>query len=349
MQRALELAQQGRYSVSPNPMVGCVIVKDGRVIGEGFHLRAGEPHAEINALRSCSEPPEGAEMYVNLEPCARHGRTPPCVDAVIAAGIGKLIVGTTDHAGGGDLKRIREAGIEVALGELREESERLNEKFLHAVENGVPFVLLKAGMTLDGKLATVTGESQWITSPESRERSLELREECDAILVGSRTVAKDNPFLTRRLGLNTSILPWRRIVLDASGTLDGSAQILNDGRPTLVYTSDPSRFQHGSAVEVMEVEATGGRIDLLQVLQDLHRREVRSVLVEGGAAVHSDFMRRRLWQKIILFVAPMIVGGGEAPAIFHDAGISKLEDAYSLRFDAVEPVGPDLMITAYPF
>jgi diaminohydroxyphosphoribosylaminopyrimidine deaminase / 5-amino-6-(5-phosphoribosylamino)uracil reductase len=349
MERALELAAEGRYSVSPNPMVGCVIVKDGRVIGEGFHFRAGEPHAEINALNACSESPEGATMYVNLEPCAHHGRTPPCVDAVLGSGIRRLVVGTIDHKGGGDLEKIRAAGLEVELGVMRDEAERLNEKFLHAASTRLPFVLLKAGMTLDGKLATVTGESQWITSPESRDRSLELREEYDAVLVGSGTVAADNPFLTRRLAMNSSIVPWTRVVLDASGSLPESAQILNDGRPTIVYTSEPDRFRHSSAVEVISAEQHEERIDLLPVLQDLHAREIRSIVVEGGAAVHSDFISRRLWQKMVLFVAPIIVGGGQAPAIFSDAGIESLADAFRLRFDSVERVGCDIMITAYPY
>jgi diaminohydroxyphosphoribosylaminopyrimidine deaminase/5-amino-6-(5-phosphoribosylamino)uracil reductase len=234
MRYALELAEHGRYSVSPNPMVGCVIVKGGRIIGEGFHQRAGGPHAEVVALKSCREPAEGATMYVSLEPCNHQGRTPPCTDAVIASRISKLVVATTDPLNGGGLATIAAAGIETESGDMREEAERLNEKFLHSASMGLPFVLLKAGMTLDGKLATISGESQWITSPASRERSLELREECDAIVVGSRTVAADNPFLTRRLGLNTSIVPWRRVVLDASGTLPESAQVLNDGRPTIV-------------------------------------------------------------------------------------------------------------------
>jgi diaminohydroxyphosphoribosylaminopyrimidine deaminase/5-amino-6-(5-phosphoribosylamino)uracil reductase len=330
MSRALVLAERGRYSVSPNPMVGCVIAWDGRIIGEGWHRRAGEPHAEIEALRNCTDDPRGATMYITLEPCAHHGRTPPCADALIAAGLARVIIAMTDpHSivDGRGIEMLRSAGIAVETGLCEEEACRLNEKFIHSVTRGLPFVLLKAGMTLDGKLATVTGESRWITSPAARDRSLALREEYDAILVGGGTVAADDPQLTRRLGWNHSISPWTRVVLDRDRRVPPEARVLTDGARTILYEDD---------------------LPLDEILRDLHRRGVQSLLIEGGSIVHSAFIRERLWQKMIIFVAPAIVGGGDAPSIFSGEPVSRLTDAYRFRFDRVEVVGGDLMITAYP-
>jgi diaminohydroxyphosphoribosylaminopyrimidine deaminase / 5-amino-6-(5-phosphoribosylamino)uracil reductase len=327
MRRALFLAEQGRYSTSPNPMVGCVIVRDGAVIAEGWHRLAGEAHAEVEALRAC-ENPRGATMYVTLEPCAHHGRTPPCAEAVIAAGIARVVIAMRDPhdvVDGRGIAMLRNAGIEVVEGVCEAEARRLNEKFTWAVTHNLPFVLLKAGMTLDGKLATVARESQWITSEAAREKSLALREEYDAILVGSGTVRADNPRLTRRLGLATT--PWTRVVLDGEGEVPPHAQILTDGGTTIHYTE---------------------RLDLAQVLSDLYARGIRSVMIEGGAVVHSEFIRRGLWQKMIVFMAPMIVGGGDAPSIFSGEAVARLTEAYRFRFDRAEFVGSDLMITAYP-
>jgi diaminohydroxyphosphoribosylaminopyrimidine deaminase / 5-amino-6-(5-phosphoribosylamino)uracil reductase len=327
MRRALDLAARGRYSVSPNPMVGCVIVRDGNVIGEGWHHRAGEPHAEIEALRNCEA--RGATMIFTLEPCAHHGRTPPCTDAIIAAGVRHVVIAMRDphDAASGGVEKLREAGIEVTTGVLEAEAQRLNEIFIHAVTHRRPFVLLKAGMTLDGKLATITGESQWITSEASRQKSLELREEYDAILAGGGTVRADNPRLTRRLGLNTSAAGWMRVILDRSSVVPPDATVLTDGRSTMHITKDA---------------------DLDELLADLYERGIHSVIVEGGSQILSEFIRRGMWQKMILFVAPMVIGGSTAPSIFAGEGIAKLTDAHRFVFDRVEMVGSDVMITAYP-
>ncbi|HYO76602.1 MAG TPA: bifunctional diaminohydroxyphosphoribosylaminopyrimidine deaminase/5-amino-6-(5-phosphoribosylamino)uracil reductase RibD [Thermoanaerobaculia bacterium] len=344
MQRALELAQQGRYTVSPNPMVGCVIVRDGAAIAEGFHRRAGEPHAEIEALRNCSDA-RGATMYVTLEPCSHHGRTGPCADAVIAAGLGRVVVAMEDPfdaVNGRGLAALRAAGIDVTVGVLESEARRLNEKFVWSASQKLPFVLVKAGMTLDGKLATVTRESQWITTEASREVSLRLREEYDAILVGSGTVIADNPRLTRRMNL-TGDLPWTRVVLDGDGEVPPHAQVFNDGGRTIVFTSRDVDVP--SNVELVRTE---GRLDLERVFGELYARGVHSLIVEGGAIVHSEVIRQGLWQKMILFIAPMIVGGANAPSIFSGEAVARLTDAYRFRFDRAEFVGSDLMVTAYP-
>lgn len=346
MQRALELAQQGRYTVSPNPMVGCVIVRDGVVLAEGFHRRAGEAHAEVEALRGVDA--KDATIYVTLEPCSHHGRTPPCAEAVIAAGLKRVVVAMADPndvVNGRGIERLRAAGIEVTVGVLESEARRLNEKFAWAVSQKLPFVLVKAGMTLDGKLATVARESQWITSEAAREASLRLREEYDAIVVGGGTVTSDDPRLTRRLGLAGEATRWTRVVLDGDGDVPPQAQILHDGGNTILFTASPARY---AASANLEIVATEGRVDLERVFGELHARGIRSVIIEGGALVHSEVIRRGLWQKMILFIAPLLVGGAEAPSIFSGEGVPRLTDAYRFRFDRAERLGSDLMVVAYP-
>jgi diaminohydroxyphosphoribosylaminopyrimidine deaminase / 5-amino-6-(5-phosphoribosylamino)uracil reductase len=348
MRRALELAERGRYSVSPNPMVGCVIMRDGKIIAEGFHERAGEAHAEIAALRNCSDP-RSATMYLSLEPCCHQGRTGPCSEAIIAAGLARVVVAMRDPneiVDGRGIAALRAAGIEVASGVLEVEARRLNEKFAWAATHKLPFVLLKAAMTLDGKLGTISRESQWITSQAAREKSLAMREEFDAILVGSGTVNADNPRLTRRLGWNRSITPWSRVVVDAEGGLSPHAQLFADGERTILFATDPPEDLPES-VEVVAMPSFDQRLDLHSVLRELHERGVQSVLVEGGSLLHSDFIRRGLWQKMVVFVAPIVVGGADAPAIFSGEAVTRLTDAYRFRFDRAEFVGSDLMVTAY--
>ncbi len=325
MRRALDLAARGRYSVSPNPMVGCVIVRDGNVIAEGWHQRAGEPHAEIEALRGIDDA-RGATMIVTLEPCNHHGRTPPCVDAIIAAGITRVVIAMRDphDLAAGGIEKLRDAGIEVVTGVLEAEARKLNEVFIHAVTHHRPFVILKAGMTLDGKLATITRESRWITSEAARQKSLELREQYDAILVGAGTIRDDNPQLTRRLGLAST--PWTRVILDRRRIVPPSSHVLTDGGTTIHITEDA---------------------DLDTLLADLYKRRIQSVIVEGGSNILSEFIVRELWQKMIVFIAPMVVGGAEAPSIFSGKGIAKLTDAHRLHFELADVVGGDLMIIAY--
>jgi diaminohydroxyphosphoribosylaminopyrimidine deaminase/5-amino-6-(5-phosphoribosylamino)uracil reductase len=325
MHRALDLAARGRYSVSPNPMVGCIIVRDGNVIAEGWHRRAGEPHAEIEALRSVDDA-RGATMFVTLEPCVHHGRTPPCVAPIIAAGIARVVIAMRDpHAiAAGGIEQLRDAGIEVVTGVLESEARKLNEIFIHAVTLRRPFVLLKAGMTLDGKLATVTRESRWITSDAARQKSLELREQYDAILVGAGTILDDNPQLTRRLGLAST--PWTRIILDRRRIVSADATVLTDGGKTLHITDD---------------------VDLDTLLADLYGRGIHSLIVEGGSNVLSSFIRQQFWQKMIVFIAPMFVGGADAPSIFGGEAVGELANAYRFRFDEVQGLGKDLAITAY--
>jgi diaminohydroxyphosphoribosylaminopyrimidine deaminase/5-amino-6-(5-phosphoribosylamino)uracil reductase len=232
-----------------------------------------------------------------------------------------------DVVNGRGIEELRKAGIQVENGVLEAEARTLNEKFFYAITARKPFVCLKAAMTLDGKLATVARDSRWITSEAARQKNLELREDYDAILVGGGTVADDDPQLTRRLGWNLAMASWTRVILDRDQRVPPTARVLTDGGPTLHLTHD---------------------VDLEQLLTDLYGREIHSLIVEGGSFVHSEFIRRRLWQKMILFVAPMIVGGAAAPSIFAGDPVQRLTEAYRFRFDRAELVGGDLMLTAYP-
>jgi len=301
-------------------------VRDGNVIAEGRHHRAGEPHAEIEALHDVDA--RGATMIVTLEPCNHDGRTPPCADAIITAGITRVVIAMRDphKLAAGGVEMLREAGIEVVTGVLEPEARKLNEVFIHAVTHRRPFVLLKAGMTLDGKLATVTRESRWITSEAARQKSLELREQYDAILTGAGTIRDDNPMLTRRLGLAST--PWTRIILDRRRIVPADSNVLTDGGATIHITED---------------------VDMDVLLADLYQRGIHSLIVEGGSNVFSSFIRRQLWQKMIVFVAPMVLGGAAAPAIFGGEGVAKLADAYRFRFEGAETMGTDVMIIAYPW
>ena len=328
MRRALELAERGRYSVSPNPMVGSVLVRDGEIVGEGWHQRAGEPHAEVKALQASADS-RGATLYVNLEPCAHHGRTPPCTDVIRKSGIERVVIATSDPhdiVNGRGIEQLRTAGIPVEVGVLDFEARRLNEKFFHAMTAKKPFVCLKAAMTLDGKLATVSRDSRWITSEAARQKSLELREEYDAILVGGGTVAEDDPQLSRRLGWNKTTA-WTRVVLDRDQRVAPAAKVLTDGGATLHITRD---------------------VDLNELLADLNTRGIQSLIVEGGSLVLAEFIRRKLWQKMIVFIAPMLVGGQDAPSIFSGEAVQRLTEAYRFRFDRAELIGGDVMLTAYP-
>jgi len=265
---------------------------------------------------------------VTLEPCAHHGRTPPCADAIVDAGVARVVIAMRDphRIAAGGIEKLLAAGVDVVAGVCEDEARAQNEKFVHAVTHERPFVLMKAAMTLDGKLATVERDSQWITAPAARDVGLALREEYDAIVVGGGTVRDDNPRLTRRLGLAST--RWLRIVLDRDRSVPADATVLTDGGETLHITDD---------------------VDLDELLADLYRtHHVQSLIVEGGALLHAEFIRRKLWQKMVAFVAPMIVGGGAAPSIYSGPPAARLTEAWRFRFDRVEKVGPDLMITAYP-
>ncbi len=354
MAHALALAARGRCGASPNPMVGAVVVDaEGTLAGEGFHAAFGGPHAEVEALSEAGERARGGTLYVTLEPCARHGKTPPCVDAVIAAGIFRIVIAMSDPtAAGGGADRLRAEGLEVHEGPGAEQSRSLNRRWLHWARFRRPWVTLKAAVSMDGKVATREGDSMWITGEAARRRGLELREEHDAILVGVDTVIADDPRLTRRLGLNP-VAGWRRVVLDSTLRTPSEARVVAaDPETTLVlHTSaagdEDRRRLRDAGVELVELRAgDDGRVDIEAVLDTLGRREIAALLVEGGPTVHGSLCDAELVDEVALFMAPFIIGGSAAPSAVAGRGIATLEAARRLRFEAIERHGEDFEIRA---
>lgn len=350
MARCLELAEQGRYRVSPNPLVGAVIVRDGAVVGEGHHRALGAPHAERDALQGLSrEQTAGATLYVSLEPCSHQGRTPPCVDAVAEAGFSRVVVAHLDPnpaVAGRGLERLRSLGIEVRTGVLWERAVALNLPFLTRHVHGRPAVTLKWAMTLDGRIATASGESQWISSSAGRDWALDLREEHDAILVGSGTALTDDPRLDRRRSRAEG--PIHRVVLDRRLRLEDSASMLTVDGPVTVFTSEEA----ASSESARKLEAKGagvvglGEPFLDGALSALATAGVQSVLVEGGAGVHGAFADAGLFDRIEVCCAPKIFGGREAPGPIAGDGVARLVDGEILDRLQARSVGADVVLSA---
>jgi diaminohydroxyphosphoribosylaminopyrimidine deaminase / 5-amino-6-(5-phosphoribosylamino)uracil reductase len=354
LKRALRLARRGFGRTSPNPMVGAVLVKNGKVIGQGWHHRAGEPHAEIEALRSARENPKGATLFVTLEPCCTHGRTPPCTEAIIAAGLKRVVVAAPDpnpaHCGRG-LKILRKAGISVSSGLLAEQALRLNEAFNHWIVHRTPFVTVKAAMSLDGKIATRAGESKWITGLEARAYGMTLRTGADAILVGVNTIVADDPSLTvRQPGFEDKRL--RRIVLDPTGRIPLRSKVIADSFApwtTVVVTraASPRRLSAlRRRVRVLQAPVRNGGIDLPWLLGKLGRDQVTSLLVEGGGETNASFLLQRLAHRAAFFYAPMVLGGRDAPKAVAGKGLPGLTNRIILRDVQWRRLGGDLLLTA---
>lgn len=356
MNRALALAQQGKGRTSPNPLVGAVIVNAGTIVGEGYHQKAGEPHAEIHALQAAGEKANGGSLYVNLEPCCHWGRTPPCTDAIIQAGIKCVYAANLDpnpKVAGNGIKRLEEAGIEVHVGMCAEAAEKLNEIFMKHVSTGHPFVILKIAMSLDGKIATSTGESQWITSPASRLRVHELRDEVDAILVGIGTVLNDNPALTTRLP-NKKGKDATRIVLDSHARTPTASKIFNpESEANVIIVVTPQAFTSNIALlkitgaEVLVIPEKDGQVCFKTLLETLGERGITSVMIEGGGQVNETALMSGLVDKVMCFVAPKFIGGEDAPGVFGGEGIAQLADAPELKRKTITELDGDLFIEGY--
>lgn len=347
MKRALALARQGKGRTSPNPMVGAVIVNAGKVVGEGYHQKAGGPHAEIHALRAAGEAARGATLYVNLEPCCHQGRTPPCTEALIQAGIAQVYVAEMDRnprVASEGIRQLERAGIQVHVGLCAEEAAQLNEVHRKYIQTRQPFVILKMAMSLDGKIATATGESQWITSLASRQRGHVLRDEVDAILVGRGTVAKDNPALTTRLETGKG-QDATRIVLDSRGKTSPKARIFNPessaGVLIAVTPSAPAeniKVLESAGAEVITVPTEDKRVCLRTLLDILGGHEITSLLLEGGGEVNASAIASGVVDKVMCFVSPKLIGGQHAPSVLGGEGIARLADAPRLRAVSVTPI-----------
>jgi diaminohydroxyphosphoribosylaminopyrimidine deaminase/5-amino-6-(5-phosphoribosylamino)uracil reductase len=354
MARALELAARGAGQVSPGPLVGCVVVDGaGEVVGEGFYVYDGVRHAETVALEQAGARARGATAYVTLEPHAHTGRTPPCTQALIDACVARVVSPMEDPnplVRGRGFARLREAGVAVTVGVLAREASRLNEKYAHALRTGRPFVHLKLACSLDGRIATRTGNARWISSPESRERAHAMRHEMDAILVGAGTAAVDDPLLTDRSGLPRR-LPLLRVVLDERLQLTTRSQLARTAReaPALVFTSADADASKAAALEECGVEVfrmEGGGRDLAPVLAELGRRGVQGLLIEGGAGVAGAFLRAGLVNKASFLIAPLILGGDALGAV-GGAGAPTVAEATRLRDIETRRHGDDVEVTGY--
>jgi len=350
MKHALRLARKGEGWVSPNPMVGAVIVKNDRIIGEGYHRKFGEAHAEINALNQATEPAEGSTIYVTLEPCSHHGKTPPCVESLIANHPARVVIGTADPnplVAGQGIETLKRQGIEVTVGVLEDACKEINESFFKFIQTRLPFVTLKFAQTLDGRIATSTGHSRWISSPPSRRFAHHLRHAHDAILVGIGTILSDDPELTVRLVRGKNPL---RIVLDSRLRIPMTARILQDQDQagTLIVTTDKaeeeklSRLNHLGIDTLIVPADLSGKIDLNRLLQELGNRNIASILVEGGAGILTSLLAANLADRLIAIVAPKIAGQGiEAVGQLH---ITNMEKAIGLIFRRIFRKGDDLII-----
>jgi diaminohydroxyphosphoribosylaminopyrimidine deaminase / 5-amino-6-(5-phosphoribosylamino)uracil reductase len=356
MALALKLAAKGTGSTSPNPMVGAVVVKDGHIVGQGYHHRYGQPHAEVEALRQAGLQARGATLYVTLEPCNHHGKTPPCTAAVLAAGIYRVVIANADpnpRVTGGGADFLRSQGLIVDQGLLAEAGQKLNECFFKATTTGLPFVIAKAAASLDGKIATRTNDSHWITSDKARIWGHRLRHQVDAILVGVGTVLADDPQLTTRLPLGQGKDPIR-IVLDSRLRLPLSAQVLTrkSAAATWIACTDAAPPEKVAALQALGAEiilapTRDHRVDLAALLPLLSERRIQSLLVEGGAEVHGSFFEAGLVDKFHLFLAPKFIGGRQAPGILGGQGIDRLAEAPQARDLSIHHLGPDLLITGY--
>lgn len=360
MARALKLAQRGRYTTHPNPNVGCVIVKNGEIVGEGFHFRAGEPHAEVHALRMAGDRARGATAYVTLEPCSHHGRTPPCCEALINAGVARVVAAMQDpnpQVAGRGLYRLSQEGIEVSHGLMMSEAERLNRGFLKRMRTGFPWIQLKLGASLDGRTAMANGESQWITSPEARRDVQRLRAQSHAILTSSATVLADDPALTVRwdeLGADTQarysqadVRQPVRIVVDSQNRVTPTHRLVQQPGETWFARTRADERQWPDGVRSILVPEHNGHLDLVSLMMLLGREQINSIWVEAGAQMAGALLQAGLVDELIVYLAPKLLGS-EARGLCVLPGLESLAAAPALKFTEIRQVGPDLCLHLIP-
>lgn len=347
MQRAIQLAKKGISGVSPNPLVGCVIVKNGRVLGEGYHAMFGEPHAEINAINRAGKNCVHATLYTNLEPCCHWGKTPPCTDAIIRSGIQKVVAAIPDPnplVKGKGLKKLRKAGVAVKTGICKPEAENLNRFFIKFISKRKPYVFLKSAISLDGKIATVTGQSQWISSSLSRDFSYQLRAEVDAILVGDETVRKDNPSLTSHGKGRNPV----RIVLTSNGQVPHNSKVFDGKSPTWIFhsTNYTPRKKSPSIEYIGCTPMKNGKISFSRIAEELACRGISKLLIEGGGETAAGALEACEVDELFFFIAPILIGGKDAKTAFEGCGFKRIEDALRLTKLVIKRIGPDILINA---
>lgn len=353
MQMAIELAEKGRGFVNPNPMVGAVLVKDGQIIGRGFHERYGEPHAERNALKDCTVSPEGATLYVTLEPCCHFGKTPPCTDAILENKIARVVMGAKDpnpKVFGGGIEILKQKGIEVEVGLLEEECRKQNEVFFYYMEKKLPFVVLKYAMTLDGKIATVSGQSKWITGEAAREHAHGLRSRYSAILVGVKTVLSDDPMLNCRIAGGKNPV---RIVCDTNLHLSPESKLARSAGEIPTYVAcaceDAEKIKEleTTGCHILQIPAENGRVSFRKLMEQLALLKIDSVLVEGGADIHFSALESGLVQRVYAYIAPMLIGGDRAKTPIGGRGIEDLNGGLGLNYQGMKALGSDILLEYY--
>lgn len=353
MARALELAKNGLYTASPNPRVGCVLVRSGKVIGEGWHQRAGMPHAEIEALSNCQGNPQGCTAYVTLEPCAHYGRTPPCCDRLVEAGVERVVVGAIDPnplVAGNGIARIRAAGISITSGLMADESQHLNCGFFSRMERKRPWVRLKLAASLDGRTALASGESKWITSSAARDDVQRYRARADCILTGIGTVLADDPRMTVRTGDSQEQGTHRQPVLaivDSQARTPVDATLFDSDREVLIYCSAEAPLTDGRAIIRHSAATSDGRVRLSSVLRDLARREINEVHVEGGAELAASLLAEQLVDELIIYQAPLLLGS-DAKELVAVQGFTSMEQRLEFQYIDVVQIGPDTRLTLKP-
>lgn len=352
MNRAIELADRGKGWVNPNPLVGAVLVRDGRIIGEGWHERCGGLHAERNAFRYCHGNPEGASLYVTLEPCCHYGKTPPCTEAIIEHGIARVVVGLTDPnplVAGKGIEALRNAGIEVVTGVEEEKIRAQNRVFLKYITTGMPWVVMKTAMTLDGKIAAYTGDSRWVTGEDARRKVQDMRRTYMGIMVGAGTVKADNPMLNCRL--EEEVRQPVRIVVDSGAGLEPDCKLVETAgqyRTIVAHTrrapAEKLSVLRERGVELLFCPEKDHRVDLKALLKQLAVLEIDSVLLEGGGQLNESFLKDGLVDEVYAFIAPKIIGGKEAKTSVEGQGIARMKDAVLMQDVVIERVGEDILI-----
>jgi diaminohydroxyphosphoribosylaminopyrimidine deaminase/5-amino-6-(5-phosphoribosylamino)uracil reductase len=353
MKLALNLAEKARGRTSPNPMVGAVIVRDGQIVGRGYHHKAGTPHAEIHAIADAGSKARGATIYVSLEPCSHYGRTGPCTQAIAEAGISRVVMAMVDPnpaVSGKGKAFLEDRGIQVCADVLEGEARRLNEAYIKYIITGRPFVVLKTAMSLDGKIATASGRSRWITSEDSRRMVHEIRDEVDAIMVGIGTVLRDDPSLTTRLPDGHGQDPVR-VILDSRARIPLSSKVLNldsPARTIVAVTSQASEEKVAELkqyAEVLVIPQREGKVDLLALMEKLGQMEIMSLLLEGGAEVNASALKAGIVDKVMVFIAPKLIGGNSSPGPIGGVGIEDLSEAVDLTDVSVDRIGEDILVT----
>jgi len=356
MKRVLELSKSGWGRTNPNPLVGAVIVKDGEIIGEGFHKALGCSHAEVDAFNNAKHSVKGATLYVNLEPCSHFGRTPPCAKAIIEAGISRVIVAMVDpnpKVSGRGIQMLKDAGINVEVGIMEAEAKKLNEIFVNYISRKKPFVILKSAMTLDGKITSVSGDSKWISGEESRKYVHKLRDRVSGIMVGINTVIKDNPSLTTRLEKGKG-KDATRIVVDSKGEIPLDSTVINIASEARLILATTTRIEAAKeksliekGVQIIKADGKDGRVDLNILMDELYKMEIDSILLEGGGTLNAAALETGIVDKVMFFVAPKIIGGERAVTPVEGEGIQQMKDAVRLKDISVSRFDEDILIEAY--